>query len=241
MTDPKETKEEISPFSRFRDIIPGEQLASLEVTIVGAGGIGAPAAYNLAKMGVHNMHIWDPDVVGEENIGPQMYGPRHVGQMKVDALKNFLRGQAPWCKVTVHKELYTPDSKTNSPIVIVALDSLKARQGVWSTIDKDVCKLFIDPRMGAEVLTIHSVIPSEDGEWYEETLEGEALQAKCTAKSTFHCGSIAGALSAREVKAWLVGERTLVEYTVDLRWMGLLGDDQEVRRQRFADAKAAAE
>jgi len=233
-------EETVSPFSRFRDIIPGEQLADVEVTIIGAGGIGAPVAYSLAKMGVHKMHIWDPDVINEENMGPQMYGPRHIGTFKVDALKNFLRGQAPWCNVTVHKELYTEASSTNSPVVIAALDSLDARKGVWKTIDHDVCKLFVDPRMGAEVLTILSVIPNEDAKWYEPTLEGEALEAKCTAKSTFHCGQIAGNMAAREVKAWLVGERSLVEYTIDLRHLAILGDDQEMRHARHAAEVAAA-
>jgi len=51
---------------------------------------------------------------------------------------------------------------------------------------------------------------------------------------------MAGALAAREVKAWLVGERTLVEYTVDLRFMALLGDDQEARLTRHAAEIAAA-
>lgn len=241
-TDDTNTDEEkvVSPFSRFRDIIPGEELAALEVTIIGAGGIGAPLALSLAKMGVHNMHIWDADVVNEENMGPQMYGPRHLGNLKVDALKNQLRGQAPWCKVTVHKEFYTEASSNNSDVVITALDSLAARKGVWKTIDPDVCKLFVDPRMGAEVLTVLSVVPKEDGEWYAPTLEGDALEVKCTAKATFHCGFMAGALAAREVKAWLVGERTLVEYTVDLRFMALLGDDQETRLKRHAAEVAEA-
>ena len=170
------------------------------MTIIGAGGIGAPLALSLAKMGVKKMHIWDADVVNEENMGPQMYGPRHLGSLKVDALKNLLRGQAPWCNVTVHKEFYTEASSNNSEVVITALDSLAARKGVWKTIDHDVCKLFVDPRMGAEVLTILSVVPKEDGGWYAPTLEGEALEVKCTAKATFHCGFMAGALAAREVQ-----------------------------------------
>ena len=241
-TDDSTTDEEktVSPFSRFRDIIPGKELAELEVTIIGAGGIGAPLALSLAKMGVKKMHIWDADVVNEENMGPQRYGPRHPRRLKDDRPQNWLRGQAPWCTVTVNKEFYTEASSNNSEVVITALDSLAARKGVWKTIDPDVCKLFVDPRMGAEVLTILSVVPKEDSEWYAPTLEGEALEVKCTAKSTFHCGFIAGALAAREVKAWLVGERTLVAYSVCLRFMTLLGDDQEVGPKRHADEIAAA-
>jgi len=53
----QENKEPASPFARFRDIIPQERMAMLRVGIVGAGGIGAPCALALAKMGVHHMEI----------------------------------------------------------------------------------------------------------------------------------------------------------------------------------------
>jgi len=239
-TQEPETTVPVNPFTRFRDIIPGERLASLSFTIVGAGGLGAPCALALAKMGVKQMDIWDPDVINEENMGPQMYGRRQLGQFKVDALKNFLRGQAEWCKVTVHKDLYTEESSNTSDVVIVALDSLRARKGVWSTIDPDVCQLYIDPRMGAEVLNVISVVPKEDSDWYPETLEGDPVVAKCTEKSTFHCGLIGGAMAAREVKAWLVGERTLVDYSVCLRLLSILGDDQTTRKKRYAAGLAEA-
>lgn len=239
MSEQEETKTP-NPFHRFSDIIPGAELASLSFTIVGAGGLGAPCALALAKMGVHQMDIWDPDVINEENMGPQMYGRRQLGQFKVDALKNYLRGQADWCNVTVHKDLYTEQSTNNSDVVIVALDSLDARKGVWKTIDPEVCKLFVDPRMGAEVLNILSVVPKEDSDWYPETLEGEAVVANCTEKSTFHCGLIGGAMAAREVKAWLVGERTLVDYSVCLRFLSILGDDQATRKARHAASVAEA-
>jgi molybdopterin/thiamine biosynthesis adenylyltransferase len=223
-------QEKPHPFVRFRDIIPQERMSTLKIAIIGAGGIGAPTALALAKMGVHRLEIWDPDVVNDENIGPQMYGPRTVGQFKVNALKNFLRGQAPWCEVTVHQALFTPDDVADADVLIMALDSLQARKDVWSTVDPDRIGLVVDPRMGAEVLTVHSVIPKDDAQWFESTMEGVAVEAKCTAKSTFHCGLVAGAYAAREVKAWVVGERSLVEYTIDLRYLSpMMGMNQEQR------------
>jgi hypothetical protein len=240
MSQEEQDNQPISPFSRFRDIIPGDELSKIKVCLVGAGGIGAPAALSLAKMGVHHLEIYDPDVVGEENLGPQMYPRRTVDQFKVDALKMFLRGQADWCNVTVHKDLYTESTRTDADVIITALDSLSARKGVWKSVNMDTCKLLVDPRMGAEVLTVHSVVPKEDADWYSLTLEGEAIEAKCTAKSTFHCGMVAGAYAAREVKAWLVGERTKVEYTVDLRYLSLLGEDQDERKARHAHEAVAA-
>ena len=43
------------------------------------------------------------------------------------------------------------------------------------------------------------------------------------------------------IKAWLVEERTMVEYTVDLRFMGLLGMHQDQRLNVHAEAKKAAD
>lgn len=233
----EENQEPSGPFVRFSDIIPGERMAELRVALVGAGGIGAPCALALAKMGVKHLEIWDPDVVGQENIGPQMYSQKHIGQFKVNTLKNFLRNQADWCRVTAHAELYRSNTEHDCHVVIPAVDSLRARKEIWASINRDMCQLVVDSRMGAEVLNMFSVVPNEDGAWYETTLEGEPVEAKCTAKSTFHCGLIAGALCAREVKAWVVGERTKVEYMVDLRYMGLLGMDQEQRQTVFAESQ----
>lgn len=237
MTEEINENPELSgPFVRFRDIIPGERMASLRVALVGAGGIGAPCALALAKMGVHHLEVWDPDVVGPENIGPQMYSQKHIGQFKVNTLKNFLRSQAGWCKVTAHTELYRANTEHDCHVVVVGVDSLRARKDIWASINHDLCGLVVDARMGAEVLNVFSVVPKEDGEWYATTLEGVPVEAKCTAKSTFHCGLIAGSLAAREVKAWVVEERTMVEYMVDLRHMGLLGMNQEQRQKVFAES-----
>jgi len=222
----KEVKEEevkSHPFVRFRDIIPAERMANLRVAMIGAGGIGAPTALALAKMGVSHLEVWDSDKVAEENLGPQMYPERAVGKFKVNTLKSFLRGQAPWCHVTAHAELYTENTHCEADVIIAAVDSLHARKMIWGTVDREACGLYIDPRMGAEILTIHSVDPSVDAAWYEPTMEGEPLAAKCTAKATFHCGLVAGALTAQAVKAWVVGERRLAEYTLDLRFISLLG------------------
>jgi hypothetical protein len=217
-----------NPFLRFRDIIPIERLNQIRVAMIGAGGIGAPAALALAKMGVSHLEIWDFDVVGEENLGPQIYGEKELKLPKVIALKRILARRAPWCDVSVHNEAYRGEP-IEADIIITALDSLEARKTVWSGVDDEWRGLLVDPRMGAEALTVYSVTPFKDAEWYSETLEGEGMDAPCTAKSTFHCGLIAGALAAQAVKAWVVDEGEIVEANMDLRFLGLMTLDRETR------------
>jgi molybdopterin/thiamine biosynthesis adenylyltransferase len=241
MTQENEEETITTPFARFRDLLPLDEFKDTRVTIIGAGGIGAPCALALAKMGFHHLEIWDADVVGQENIGTQMYSPRSIGDFKVNALRKLLKLQAPWCEVTSIKDFFTEDSSTESDVVITALDSLRARKGVWAALNRDKCKLLVDPRMGAEILTVFSVVPTVDEDWYPLTLEGKAVQAPCTARSTFHCGFIAGGWAAREVKAFIVDELVDVETTVDLRYGTKLSMTREERKASIDALRQSAE
>jgi hypothetical protein len=220
----EENEEYVSPFTRFEDIVPVERLEATRVLIIGAGGIGAPASLCLAKTGIGQIQVWDFDEVDDVNIGPQMYGPKMVGTPKVVALNRFLKQQAPWTKVKAIQDRYE-NQEMDVDVVVTAVDSLDVRRTVWKAIKDGYLrtKLVVDPRMGAEVLTCHTVTPGEDDGWYEATLEGEALPAPCTAKATFYTGLVAGAMTAQAVKAWLCGEVEKVEYSLDLRYINLLG------------------
>lgn len=240
MSQEENNEEYISPFLRFSSIVPGELMGMLKVTIIGAGGIGAPAALCLAKTGVSVLEIFDFDAVGPENTGPQMYGPTMVGHPKVMALRRFLRQQAPWTEVAVRRERYE-GAPFDSDIVIAAVDSLSARKVIWEGVQQsESVKLLVDPRMGAEILSVYSVVPHQDGVWYEQTLEGKPMAATCTAKATFYTGMVAGAMCAQALKAFVCNERTLVEYNIDLRYLGLMGMTQEQQYKVLEDKESAA-
>lgn len=72
--------------------MPGQlALKNASVLIVGAGGLGCPAAAYLAGAGVGHLGIVDGDVVEESNLQRQiMYGGR-VGMMKATALVEAVR------------------------------------------------------------------------------------------------------------------------------------------------------
>jgi hypothetical protein len=225
----------IDPFVRFADIVPQDRLANVRVAMIGAGGIGAPAALSLAKMGVSRLTVWDFDTVGPENFGPQFYGPKEVNQPKVLALGRMLAKRAPWCDYTGNQARYRGDPIEDADVIIAAVDSLSARKVIWSGIDDESRILLVDPKMGAEVLTVHTVIPAEDNDWYPHELEGTAVEAVCTAKATFHCGMVAGAYVAQAVKAWLVDELfPRVEVNLDLRFMSQMTTDREAKKAAFA-------
>ncbi len=71
---------------------PGQQaLKRARVLVVGAGGLGAPAALYLAAAGVGRIGLVDPDIVSLSNLQRQvLYGVADIDQVKVTAARSHL-------------------------------------------------------------------------------------------------------------------------------------------------------
>ncbi len=76
---------------------PGQQkLKAAKVAIVGAGGLGAPAALYLAAAGVGQIGLFDPDVVALSNLQRQIiYLTADEGRPKVEAAAQRLMALNP--------------------------------------------------------------------------------------------------------------------------------------------------
>ncbi len=84
---------------------PGQQrLKAARVLIVGAGGLGAPAALYLAAAGVGQIILVDPDVVDLSNLQRQViYTEADISRPKVAAAADHLRALNPHVEVTAFK------------------------------------------------------------------------------------------------------------------------------------------
>jgi len=105
--------------------------------------------------------------------------------------------------------------------------ALSARQTVWRSLKlKRAVSLYIDARMGAEILRLYALRPTDlDAcEFYEGNLydSDEAEQLPCSARSIIYCPAIAGALIAAQVKAFAVGELLHREVLMDIPGMKLI-------------------
>ena len=79
----------IQDFSRIKDAVDIEKLQNTKIVGIGAGG--AFSLYQaLARTGVGNLTVLDPDVVDESNLTRQGYSFNDVGMLKVDALERHL-------------------------------------------------------------------------------------------------------------------------------------------------------
>lgn len=83
------------------DIVGQERLLAARVLIVGAGGLGSPAAFYLASSGVGHLVLADDDDVELSNLQRQiLHNTQSIGEKKAESGKNTLAGLNPEVHVT---------------------------------------------------------------------------------------------------------------------------------------------
>jgi sulfur-carrier protein adenylyltransferase/sulfurtransferase len=84
--------------------VEGQQkLLDAKVLLLGAGGLGSPAALYLAAAGVGTLGIVDMDVVDESNLQRQiLHNVDRLGERKVDSAKKTLTALNPDVNVVTH-------------------------------------------------------------------------------------------------------------------------------------------
>ncbi|MCQ8130359.1 HesA/MoeB/ThiF family protein [Methylomonas rivi] len=86
------------------DIAGQQKLLAAKILIVGAGGLGSPAAMYLAAAGVGQITIYDDDQVDLTNLQRQIaHGTTDIGLDKVISTLNTLKNINPDIRVLPHK------------------------------------------------------------------------------------------------------------------------------------------
>lgn len=102
------TTEQIERYSRqimVPDLggIAQMHLRDARVLVIGAGGLGSPAAFYLAAAGVGTLGIVDADKVELSNLQRQiLHATADIGRQKVDSAKNTLTGLNPDVEVKTY-------------------------------------------------------------------------------------------------------------------------------------------
>jgi len=187
---------------RQADLIPLDAL-NTRVTIIGAGAIGSFSAFALAKMGYNDIHVFDFDEVSVENMNAQMYRFSDIGGQKVECLKEIIKDFAN-VDIVAHDCKY--EGEVFQDIVVAAVDNMATRKMIYEA-HRDmpyITSLYIDPRMAIEYAYIQAFNPNDKEQCglYEKTLfsDDNAIQDRCTNKSTIYTSQLIGATIAKIIK-----------------------------------------
>ncbi|HEY3922743.1 MAG TPA: molybdopterin-synthase adenylyltransferase MoeB [Gaiellaceae bacterium] len=87
------------------------KLLDSKILLLGAGGLGSPAALYLAAAGVGHIGIVDADIVDESNLQRQIvHSLNTLGSPKVDSAKRTIEALNPDVQVTTYRERLTSEN-----------------------------------------------------------------------------------------------------------------------------------
>lgn len=84
-----------SIFSRNKGILETDTMIKKRAIILGCGSVGSLVAMELARAGVSNFYLADPDIVEYHNICRHQCGIEDVGDLKINALGRKLKNINP--------------------------------------------------------------------------------------------------------------------------------------------------
>jgi adenylyltransferase/sulfurtransferase len=173
-TLPSLSREELLRYSRHL-ILPdvgleGQQkLKAARVLLVGAGGLGSPAALYLAAAGVGTLGLVDFDVVDVSNLQRQiLHGTRDIGRSKLDSAASRIADVNPHVRVERFETRLTSanalDIIRNFDLVVDGTDNFPTRYLV-----NDACVLAGRPNVYGSIFRFEgqaSVFATPDGPCY---------------------------------------------------------------------------
>lgn len=210
-------------YFRQMDLVDQEAL-DIPMAVIGCGGIGSLTALALAKMGCHNLTVYDDDTIEPHNLPNQVYRVKDTSKKKVDAISEILYD---YTGAEIAARPHRVDGQKLQGIVICGVDTMTDRIRIWLDSIKlnPAVALYIDARMGGEVSRIYSVRPVDPFQIqsYEATLysDTEADPLPCTGRTIiYNTFTIAGIITS-QVKRFLMGEPYPREILFDLHTLTL--------------------
>jgi adenylyltransferase/sulfurtransferase len=154
---PDLTRDELRRYGRHLTLpevgMDGQRrLKAGSVLIVGAGGLGSPAALYLAAAGVGRLGLVDFDVVDESNLQRQVaHGTAAIGRPKLESMRERLADLNPHVAIEAHEVRLDRDNALGIlreyDVVIDGTDNFATRYLV-----NDACALLAKPNVYGSIL-----------------------------------------------------------------------------------------
>ena len=184
-----------------------------KITVFGAGSVGSHVVFQLAKLGVSNIEVWDDDIIASHNTPMSLYGPQDVQRLKVNALSELIE-RLTGVTITTKEARFSEKEhgKLRDTAVVSCVDTMSARESIWgATKHAQTVPIFCDTRTNGPYIEVFSLFPGDrkKAREYEETLfpDDEAVPQYCGLHGIVYASSRAACIVAANVaSAWSEGE-----------------------------------
>ena len=190
-----------------------ERIMAAHVLIVGAGGLGSPAALYLASAGVGHITLVDDDVVDLTNLQRQIaHTTARVGMSKVDSAAQAMLAINPDVRVTVLKARVDgaalEDLVQQATVVLDCCDNYATRHATNAA-----CVLYGKPLVAGAVIQFDAQITVVDPRDAQSPCyacifapDADFEEARCSTMGVFApLVGVVGAMQAAEALKLLVG------------------------------------
>ncbi|MEL7650119.1 MAG: ThiF family adenylyltransferase [Sedimentibacter sp.] len=204
---------EDEPFLSHED---EKKLSDARVLIVGAGGLGSPAAFLLTMAGVGTIGLVDNDKVEISNLNRQiLHTVSRLGMSKVDSAEAFLKDINPFININKHDVPLDEDNVMELvreyDLVISAVDNIPAR-----LLMNDACHFLNKPLIESGVLRFNgmntTLVPGE-GHCYR-CIYPETSRVGLTCAETGILGPVPGVMGfieAAEAIKLIIGHENILK------------------------------
>lgn len=197
---------------------------AVRIVVVGCGGTGSQMLTGLCRMDVSmralghpglHIHVYDPDIVTEFNVGRQLYSSTDIGRNKAATLATRLNAFYGTCiqawSFAFSKEASAPVGNTN--VVIGCVDTRAARRDIWRYSHATYWLDIGNTEHTAQVILGHLACGSEERLPNAAELFSEIIDPKKDRNTRPSC-SMAGALSRQD----LFVNQAAATFALNLLW-----------------------
>jgi molybdopterin-synthase adenylyltransferase len=190
-----------------------ERLRAAQILVIGAGGLGCPAALYLAAAGIGRLVIADSDAVDLTNLQRQiLYRTGSIGMPKVEAARSALNALNPEVEVVALHTRVAPETMATlvaaADIVLDCSDNFATRHAL-----NRACVELRTPLVSAAAIRFDAQVTVFDLRQPEAPCyaclfpeEGEVEEVQCAVMGVFApLTGIAGALQAMEAIKLITG------------------------------------
>ncbi|NVK37009.1 MAG: tRNA cyclic N6-threonylcarbamoyladenosine(37) synthase TcdA [Gammaproteobacteria bacterium] len=141
--------------ARLYGVAALERFRSSKVAVIGIGGVGSWAAEALARTGFGEIHLIDMDDICVSNSNRQLHTlSSTVGQLKVEATADRLKGINPELIVNPIMDFLTPSNMTQylgeMDYVLDAIDSVKVKAALAAWCKRNKVPLIMTGAAGGQ-------------------------------------------------------------------------------------------